>query len=84
MSSGEPLARTLPASSRTTRAARAASFTYVVLAATAAPSAAAPAMSRHRSARLTGSTPVVGSSITSSSGACMRASPTASLRCGGT
>ena len=35
---------------------------------TAAPSAAARAISDHRSARLTGSTPVVGSSSTSSAG----------------
>ena len=47
---------------------------------TAAPPAAARAMSHHRSARLTGSTPVVGSSRTSRSGSGSSAATTPSLR----
>ncbi len=47
--------------------------------ATAAPSAAAPAISRHSSLRLTGSTPVVGSSRISSLGSCSIARAKASF-----
>ena len=75
--STSPSAR--PSSSRRIVEARLASSRYVVETTTAAPAAAASAIIPHRSARLTGSTPVVGSSRTSSSGWCSSASANASF-----
>ena len=77
--SGGPAATAWPSSSTSTSAARSASSRYVVATSTAAPSAAAPAMSRQSSLRLTGSTPVVGSSRISSFGRCIMARAKASF-----
>src|SRR5262249_45404892 len=66
--SAVPEASTVPESRTRTDAHRSASSRYVVASTIAQPSAAARAISHHKPERLTGSTPVVGSSSTSRSG----------------
>ncbi len=76
-----PSAITLPVSMTTIRcASRSASSMYCVVSRTVVPSATSSSMNRHRSLRVRGSRPVVGSSRKSTAGRAMRLAPMSSRR----